>query len=270
MSTPLRIVGRVGLASLVLWFTQCSSNGPPEASPAQPGDTDAGLVDSASPSSEAGEPPPDAATPEPAKANVVFILADDLAWNLVEYMPRVVQMQKDGITFTRYFVTDSLCCPSRTSILTGKFPHGSGVFGNTGAQGGYTAFTANGNETNTFGTTLESSGYATAFMGKYLNGYDANVPAKIPGWTTWGLSAGGYAGFDYTLNEDGTPKKYGALPADYLTDVIAAQGASFVTKHAASENFVIELATFAPHAPYTPAPRHETLFPGLKLPRGGA
>src|SRR5262245_33988972 len=48
--------------------------------------------------------------PPPTKANVVFVLADDLAWNLVEYMPNLQQMQKDGVTFSRYFVTDSLCC----------------------------------------------------------------------------------------------------------------------------------------------------------------
>ncbi|MFG3097936.1 sulfatase-like hydrolase/transferase [Streptomyces sp. NPDC048202] len=42
-------------------------------------------------------------------------------------MPNVKQLQKDGTSFTDYFVTDSLCCPSRSSILNGKFPHNTGV-----------------------------------------------------------------------------------------------------------------------------------------------
>src|SRR3954454_17597007 len=56
---------------------------------------------------------------ERPRPNVIFILTDDLSWNLVGFMPHVRQMQRDGMTFTNYFVTDSLCCPSRASIFTG-------------------------------------------------------------------------------------------------------------------------------------------------------
>src|SRR5204862_2881670 len=45
-----------------------------------------------------------AATQRP---NVVVVLTDDLAWNLVQYMPHVRQLQRRGLTFSRYFVTDS-------------------------------------------------------------------------------------------------------------------------------------------------------------------
>src|SRR5947207_15556840 len=57
------------------------------------------------------------------RPNVVFVLTDDLAWNLVRYMPHVQQLQRRRLTFSRYFVTDSLCCPSRSSVFTGRFPH---------------------------------------------------------------------------------------------------------------------------------------------------
>src|SRR5579863_8968123 len=73
----------------------------------------------------------------PAPANIIFVLTDDLSVNLVRYMPHVLQMQREGVTFTNYFVSDSLCCPSRTSMFTGKYPHNSGVFTNTGDDGGY-------------------------------------------------------------------------------------------------------------------------------------
>src|SRR2546421_8847707 len=73
------------------------------------------------------------AAPRP---NVVFVLTDDLAWNLVRFMPHVQALQRRGTTFSNYFVTDSLCCPSRSSIFTGRFPHDTGIFTNMGADGG--------------------------------------------------------------------------------------------------------------------------------------
>src|ERR1043166_2810581 len=85
-----------------------------------------------------------------AHPNIVFVLTDDLAWNLVQYMPHVQQMQADGATFTNYFVTDSLCCPSRASIFTGEYPHDTGIFTNTGADGGFAQFHARGEEQQTF------------------------------------------------------------------------------------------------------------------------
>src|SRR4051794_14261801 len=94
----------------------------------------------------AGSIAPDAQPQAPAKPNVVFILTDDLSWNLVQYMPNVRQMQRDGMTFTNYFVTDSLCCPSRASIFTGRYPHNHGVLTNTAPVGGFAAFRRFGEE----------------------------------------------------------------------------------------------------------------------------
>src|SRR2546421_338021 len=70
------------------------------------------------------------------RPNIVFVLTDDLAWNLVQYMPHVEQLRALGTTFTNYFVTDSLCCPSRASMFTGRYPHDTGIFTNGGADGG--------------------------------------------------------------------------------------------------------------------------------------
>src|SRR4051794_41948698 len=76
----------------------------------------------------------------PDRPNIVFILTDDLSWNLVQYMPHVQQMQREGMTFSNYFVTDSLCCPSRASIFSGRYPHNHGVLTNTPPTGGVSAF----------------------------------------------------------------------------------------------------------------------------------
>ena len=77
------------------------------------------------------------------RPNIVFVLTDDLDWSLVteQYMPHVIDLERRGETFDHYIVADSLRCPSRSSIFTGLFPHDSGVYTNTEADGGYYAFT---------------------------------------------------------------------------------------------------------------------------------
>ena len=90
----------------------------------------------------------------------MFVLTDDLSWNLVKYMPQVKKLQRDGVTFTNYIVTDSLCCPSRSSIFTGKFPHDTGVFTNNAPDGGFEVFHGRGDEKHTYATALQADGYA--------------------------------------------------------------------------------------------------------------
>ncbi len=198
-----------------------------------------------------------------SRRNVVFVLTDDLSWNLVQYMPAVQKMQQQGMTFSHYYVTDSLCCPSRSSIFTGMYPHDTTVFTNSGAFGGYAQFQRVGDQNQTYALSLQKAGYKTAMMGKYLNGYDPTMDAADPGWSEWDVAGDGYPEYNYSLNQNGAVMSYGSTPADYLVDVEANLAQQFV--HAsASGPFVIEVATFAPHSPYTPAPRylntmHETV-----------
>ena len=230
----------------------------------------AGFADQAI-ASGAGTAPPAASTAPPLASssqhpNIIFILTDDLALNLVQYMPHVLQMQKNGATFTNYFVTDSLCCPSRSSIFTGRYPHSTGVFKNEGADGGYNAFVHLGNEPAAFANALSGAGYRAAMMGKYLNGYQPERDPAGPGWTEWDVAGNGYPEFHYTINKDGKIERRGNDPSDYLVDVLSGLGVDFI-RQSKGHGFVIEIATFAPHAPYTPAPRDENAFPGLRAPR---
>jgi arylsulfatase A-like enzyme len=204
-----------------------------------------------------------------SRTNVVFVLADDLSMNLLPHMPNVRALAGDGTTFTNYTVTDSLCCPSRSSIFTGRYPHNTGVFTNSGKDGGFHLFRQE-QERDTVATTLKNNGYRTAFMGKYLNEYQPADGVR-PGWTDWAVGGNAYANYNYTLNENGTLKKYGSAPEDYLTTVVQNRAVDFITD-AANRNqpFLLEIATFSPHGPYTPAPQDKDLFPGLTVPRTSA
>lgn len=211
------------------------------------------------------------------RPNVVFVLTDDLSNNLVQYMPHVLALQKAGTSFSNYTVTDSLCCPSRSSIFSGKFPHDTGVFTNTGADGGFNVFHSRGEESDTFATELQTAGYRTAMMGKYLNGYNpgdalgGTQPYVPPGWNEWDVAGNGYPEFNYDLNQNHHVVHYAQTPADYLTDVVGGKGSAFIDASAAAHTpFLLEVATFAPHAPYTPAPQDANAFPGLAAPRGPA
>ncbi|GGN37099.1 arylsulfatase A-like enzyme [Actinoplanes campanulatus] len=213
----------------------------------------------------------------PTRPNIVFVLVDDLSMNLVQYMPNVQRMQRDGTTFTNYTVTDSLCCPSRASILKGQFPHNTGIVKNHGSDGGFRLFHSRGQEKSTIATDLQAAGYRTAFLGKYLNEYfpkktmGTGKPYVPPGWDQWFGGGNAYDNFDYDLNENGQVKRYGKKPQDYLTDVIAGKAANFISTTAATgQPFMVEVSTYTPHSPYTPAPRDEKLFPGLKAPRTAA
>ncbi|MEW2355405.1 sulfatase [Spirillospora sp. NPDC029432] len=211
-----------------------------------------------------------------AKPNIVFLLTDDLSWDLVDHMPRVRKMREQGVTFNNFIATDTLCCPSRATILTGKYPHNTQVRTNEPPNGGWQRFNSGGAERDTFATTMEAAGYRTALMGKYLNGYDpakvqAGSPAYVPpGWTEWYATSFGYKNYDYTLSENGKAVRYGNRPSDYLTDVLAGKAVDFVNRSTTARPFLLKVSTFAPHAPFTPAPRHANLFGNVKAPRGPA
>lgn len=210
-----------------------------------------------------------------SRPNIVFVLTDDLSRNLVtqQFMPHLVALEHDGATFTNYFVSDSLCCPSRASIFTGRLPHDTGVYSNTGPNGGDKAFNSHGDQYSTVATDLSAAGYRTAMMGKYLNRYHMSTPTP-PGWTNWDVADWGYPEFNYTLKENGKVVHYGGPKEkgkdNYLTDVLSGLADKFVTGMASnhpSQPFFLEVATFAPHAPYTPAPKYANLYSGLKYPK---
>ena len=108
--------------------------------------------------------------------------------------------------------------------------------------------------------------------GKYLNGYPdkSNQMYIPPGWTEWysAVSGDAYGEFNYVLNENGKQVAYGGQPSDYGTDVYFRKAEEFIQRSAGERKpFFVYLAPYAPHAPYTPAPRDANLFFGAIAPR---
>ena len=223
------------------------------------------------------------------RPNMVLILMDDFSTELLRTMPQALRMKQEGAFYRNAFVVDSLCCPSRSALLTGQMPHQTGVLTNTPQDrahpiGGYDAFVAHGNQKRTFNLALQRSGYATGFVGKFLNMYDADrvdgrlrPPPKVPGWTVWNaILGGGYSewGFRSTwLDRDGNvrladhPKPpAGASNArkddSYATRVAGDIAVRFLDAHRdAARPFFLEISTYGPHAAIKPAYRGDPAFP---------
>ena len=213
------------------------------------------------------------ATAATAQPNIVFILADDMRKDDLEYMPKTqALLQNTGMTFENAFVSNSLCCPSRATIMRGQYSHNTGVWSNSPTDspsttiGGWQAYQDNSNEADNVATRLQGAGYRTGLFGKYLNGY--NTMEMPPGWDRWFAHVNGIDYYDYQINDDGTIKHYGSTSADYETDVIANHAKTFIgTSAEAGVPFFAYVAPKAPHFPATPAPRDLHTYDGLKARR---
>jgi len=92
------------------------------------------------------------------RPNIVFILTDDLDNRVSQYWERAAAQGLDdplkktralindkGLVFDNAFAPTPICCPARSTILTGKLGHNTGVLTNGGDQGGWATFVKNGN-----------------------------------------------------------------------------------------------------------------------------
>jgi N-acetylglucosamine-6-sulfatase len=228
-----------------------------------------------------------------ARPNIVLVMDDDQSVNLQQFLTKTnAAIGRKGVTFDNSFVNYSLCCPSRSTMLTGQYAHNHGVLGNKPPNGGYSKLAPTLG--NSLPVWLQRSGYYTAHIGKFLNGYgrtsaDTVVP---PGWNEWYgslddpdvFTGGTYTAYGYTLNENGRLVHYGATPgvvdpATYQTDVYSQKAADFIRRRAPSTKpFYLSVAPRDPHAESgacgcgpannpRAAPRYEGKLAGLTAPR---
>uniref|UniRef100_A0A7N8XAN8 N-acetylglucosamine-6-sulfatase n=1 Tax=Mastacembelus armatus TaxID=205130 RepID=A0A7N8XAN8_9TELE len=149
------------------------------------------------------------------------------------------------------FVASPLCCPSRASILTGKYPHNHHVINNTLEGNCSSKAWQKSEEAQTFPALLKSfAGYQTFFAGKYLN---QEKNSKY---------------YNYTLSLNGKAQKHGAdYSKDYLTDVLANMSLDFLQYKSNYQPFFMMVSTPAPHSPWTAAPQYQDRFNTTKAPR---
>jgi N-acetylglucosamine-6-sulfatase len=215
-----------------------------------------------------------AAKPAAQRPNILFVMVDDLEAGDLQRFPNIWgQLVRQGTSFDRFFTTNSWCCPSRATVLRSQYVHSHDVTSNQAPEGGFHKFHTTGLERSTIGTWLQSAGYRTALMGKYLNHYPANdaPPAYVPpGWDEWNVPVRRlYHEYDYTLNENGTLREYGWTADDHLTDVLSRKAVDFVSREG-DKPFFLYLAPVAPHSPANCAHRHCDAFPGAKAPRAAS
>ena len=180
-----------------------------------------------------------------ARPNVVVIETDDQTVSDLASMPRTRALfARDGVSFRQSFVSESQCCPSRATFLTGLYAHNHRVLSTTPPFGGFTAF----DPSETLAVWLRRAGYATALVGKYLNGYGRLVPTYVPpGWTEWHglLGPSVYSFFGFAINNNGHTRTY---PGEYETDVLTRLSARFIRTRAHSGRpFFLWTTYVAPH-----------------------
>ena len=212
------------------------------------------------------------------RPNIVFVLTDDLDSALLTQnpgaFPNIEQLAEAGTSFSNYFVSNSLCCPSRATMLRGQYAHNTGVLGNAPPHGGFERFHKLGDERSTIATWLHAAGYATGLFGKYLNGYPNTVAQTYvpPGWDQWVSATAAadtrpYFGFDYALNINGRKRAYGHAADDYLGDVLANATEKFIRQESGHRPFFAYVAPWVPHAPAIPPPWYAQSDSTAALPR---
>jgi N-acetylglucosamine-6-sulfatase len=235
--------------------------------------------------------PSAAADPRP---NFVLIVSDDQRWDTIgrclngfdgadlnagadSCMPFLQsRLVAQGTTFTRGYVTTSLCCPSRASILTGQYARHTGVLNNLGFN--------NFRDGSSLATWLDGAGYRTALVGKYLNGYGEGATATPtnyvpPGWDAWHAFWGPPAYTSYSLvdkdpggeastvaiNGSATAPTACAPSATYSTDLLCRRALNFLAADT-QDPFFLFFTPFSPHEPPTAASRHAGLYDGVTTP----
>ena len=152
----------------------------------------------------------DARAAQVDKPNVVVVTTDDWTLRIASRMPNFRRLARLGTTFANAFVSYDLCCPARTTFLTGQYAHNHGVRSNFFLnRGGFRSFRTAGNSLPVW---LQRAGYRTAFAGKYLNEYGSTAPRQIPpGWDDWHglIDYSTYNYFNWAINENGRVNYHG-------------------------------------------------------------
>ncbi len=190
--------------------------------------------------------------------NIIFILADDHGYQAISAYdypigrlaptPNIDRLAQEGMLFDRMFVANSLCGPSRASIITGKFSHKNG-------------FRWNGDKFNpdqpTFPKMLQAAGYQTAVFGKW---HLKSLPQGFDDWCVL-PGQGHYYNPDFIRPPADTFRMHG-----YVTDLIGDMALDWLQKRDPDKPFLLMFQQKAPHREWLPPERYLDLYHKTKFP----
>jgi arylsulfatase A-like enzyme len=182
------------------------------------------------------------------RPNIVFIMSDDHAAHAisaygsrVNTTPNIDRLAREGMLLQSVFATNSICTPSRATILTGQYSHFNGV----------TVFNRFDSSRLTVAKLLQAAGYHTGMIGKWHLGSD---PA---GFDRWEILPGQGAYSDPVLYTATGEKTY---TGRYVTDVITDLALEFMANRPRNKPFFLMLHHKAPHRPWEPDGAHGAQF----------
>ena len=193
------------------------------------------------------------ATTAKPRPNILFIMTDDHTTQAmscygsrINQTPNLDRIANEGIRMDRVFCTNSICTPSRATILTGKYSHMNGV----------PVFNRFDGSQPTVAKMLQSAGYYTAMIGKWHLGSDPT------GFDYWNILPGQGVYIDPTLyDKDGSQIYKG-----YATDIIADITIDTLKNRPKDKPFFMMSHHKAPHREWTPDEKHRKQFEGKHIP----
>lgn len=187
------------------------------------------------------------AAAESQRPNIVFIFSDDLTCQAISAYgekrklldtPNMDRIGREGMRFDRCLVTNSICGPSRATILTGQYSHKNGFYNNTNSR-------FDGSR-QTFPKLLQAAGYSTAMIGKW------HLVSEPTGFDHWHILPGQGLYYNPPMIRNGEPVKM----SGYVTDVITDLSIDWLKNRDRSKPFLLMSQHKAPHREWAPALRH--------------
>jgi arylsulfatase A-like enzyme len=180
---------------------------------------------------------------EPARPNILFLFCDDLTCQALStygekrrllQTPHIDRIAREGIRFDRCLVTNSICGPSRATILTGKYSHLNGFYNNSNSKfdGGQT----------TFPKLLQAAGYSTAMIGKW------HLITDPTGFDHWEILPGQGLYYNPSMSRNGVQVKH----EGYATDIITDLSIEWLRNRDKSKPFMLMSQHKAPHREWAP------------------
>jgi arylsulfatase len=211
------------------------------------------------------------------KPNIILILVDDLgfsdfgAYGSEIQTPNIDKLAAEGLRL-REFYNNSICAPTRASLITGQYPHKAGV-GYFNVNLGLPAYQGWLNkESLTFGEVLKQAGYSTFISGKWHVGNDSLYWPKQRGFDKFfGFIGGASNYYDIGSYPEKAPpvelvednKRINLEPGKYLTDEIVNHAVSFIDdQNKTKKPFFLYLAFNAPHWPLQAVPEDIAKYKG--------